>query len=395
LVSNGSAGNVIGGALPAQRNVLANSTSATARFSSPNTTFQNNYVGTTPSGLQSANGGGSGSLIVFSDNNLFGGTVANQRNVISAGDDGIQFIGNNNIFQGNYVGVGADGTTPLTIADAGVEIQGNNNLIGGTVGLTPGACAGACNVLFNGSVGVRVFNDKTGNTIAGNSIDNNGTRGIVLFGSNTQPLNDACDADAGNNNGQNFPVITGSSSNSAGTQILGTFNSSPNRAFRLEFFHSPAPDTSTYGEGRTYIGSTNVTTDADCNATVNASFGYITPNNQWVAATATDLTTGDTSEFSVVFQNQSVTAASVSVSGRVLTASGRGIARAQVSLMSSTGEMRIVTTNSFGNFRFDNVAAGEICVVSVRSKRFQFSPVSQVLSVTEDLNGINFFSSTP
>jgi CSLREA domain-containing protein len=397
LVTFGSAGNIIGGTSPAQRNVLANSISAIARFSSPNTTFQNNYVGTLPSGLQSANPGGGGSLIVFSDNNLFGGTAANQRNVISAGgtNDGIQLIGSNNTFQGNYVGVGADGTTPITVGDAGVEIQGNNNLVGGTVGLTPGACTGACNVLFNGTVGVKVFNDKTGNTIAGNSIDNNGTRGILLFGSLSQPLNDNCDADGGNNNGQNFPVITSSSSTALGTNIIGTFNSTPNRTFRLEFFHSPTRDASTYGEGRTYIGSANVTTDANCNAVFNASFAYSAPGSQWVAATATDLTTGDTSEFSVAFRNTAPTAASVFVKGRVLTAQGRGIARAQVSLIAPSGATQTVLTGSFGYFEFGNVEVGGTYVVSVQSKRFQFSHNSRAVYVTEELSDINFIGLTP
>lgn len=82
------------------------------------------------------------------------------------------------------------------------------------------------------------------------------------------------------------------------------------------------------------------------------------------------------------------TAASVSVGGRVLTASGRGISGATVSLIDATGNARQARTNSFGYYRFDDVAAGQTVVVQARHKRYEFAP--QVLSIAEEINNLNF-----
>jgi hypothetical protein len=53
------------------------------------------------------------------------------------------------------------------------------------------------------------------------------------------------------------------------------------------------------------------------------------------------------------------TAASVSVSGRVMTASGRGIRNVIITMTDSQGNERTATTSSVGYYRFDNIAAGK------------------------------------
>lgn len=82
------------------------------------------------------------------------------------------------------------------------------------------------------------------------------------------------------------------------------------------------------------------------------------------------------------------TAASVSIGGRVLTASGRGIFGASVMLIDANGNARQARTNSFGYYRFDDVAAGQTVIVQARHKRFEFAP--QVLTVSEQMNNFNF-----
>jgi hypothetical protein len=86
----------------------------------------------------------------------------------------------------------------------------------------------------------------------------------------------------------------------------------------------------------------------------------------------------------------SPTAAEVSVSGKVLSASGRGISRAVVSLVFPDGTTRTATTNPFGNYRFTGVPSGETYTLSVRHKQFEFAPSSLVLTLVEDTEGINF-----
>jgi Carboxypeptidase regulatory-like domain len=88
--------------------------------------------------------------------------------------------------------------------------------------------------------------------------------------------------------------------------------------------------------------------------------------------------------------NLAPTAADASVSGRVLTSTGRGISRATITLTDLAGNTRYALTNSFGNYRFDNVESGQNHVLTVKSKRFRFPNPSQTIFVGEDLTGIDF-----
>jgi len=82
------------------------------------------------------------------------------------------------------------------------------------------------------------------------------------------------------------------------------------------------------------------------------------------------------------------TAASVSVGGRVLSANGRAVSRARVTLTGASGETRTALTNSLGYYRFEDVGAGETYIFAVISKRYSVAP--QVVTVTEDLTDLNF-----
>lgn len=84
------------------------------------------------------------------------------------------------------------------------------------------------------------------------------------------------------------------------------------------------------------------------------------------------------------------TAAQVSVSGRVSTPEGRGLRNATVTMTNQTGETRTARTNSFGNFRFEDVAVGESYVFAVKSKQYQFAP--QVLNILEETGDLNFIA---
>ncbi len=81
------------------------------------------------------------------------------------------------------------------------------------------------------------------------------------------------------------------------------------------------------------------------------------------------------------------TSANVSVSGNILTATGRGLSSAIVTLTDQNGAMRSVRSSSFGSFRFEEVEAGQTYIISVSSKRHQFTP--QVITVNEDVTELN------
>ncbi|HSK72394.1 MAG TPA: BACON domain-containing carbohydrate-binding protein, partial [Pyrinomonadaceae bacterium] len=238
---------------------------------------------------------------VLSNNNVIGGAAPQSRNVISnSTNQGIILAGNNNTVQNNYIGTDPSGTQPRSNNNDGIFIQGSDNLIGGTNGITAGNCTGECNRIAFNSKGVVLESGNTGmlltnNRILGNSIYSNSSLGIDLDDDGVTQ-NDLNDTDIGANNAQNFPVIL-SATNGGGTKVQGTFNSTANRTFRLEFFNSAENDASGYGEGQFFIGSTDVETDANGNASFDQTFAYNSPTGSYVSATATDLTTGDTSEF--------------------------------------------------------------------------------------------------
>lgn len=84
------------------------------------------------------------------------------------------------------------------------------------------------------------------------------------------------------------------------------------------------------------------------------------------------------------------TAASVSISGKVLTAGGGGLVNAIVYLTDSQGVSRSSKTGAFGNYVFENVRAGETYTIVVVSKKYQFD--AQVLSVSDSVTDLNFIA---
>ncbi len=83
-----------------------------------------------------------------------------------------------------------------------------------------------------------------------------------------------------------------------------------------------------------------------------------------------------------------VTAADVTIGGRVLTPSGRGLRNAQVTVTQADGSTRTVLTSAYGSYSFANLTVPQTVVLSVRSKTYQFTP--QVVGLDSDLAGINF-----
>ena len=60
--------------------------------------------------------------------------------------------------------------------------------------------------------------------------------------------------------GVNFPQLTSTTTSHRGTTIRGTLDSAPNSEFRLHFFANPR---ARGAEGKTFLGQTEVRTDAN------------------------------------------------------------------------------------------------------------------------------------
>ena len=239
-----------------------------------------------------------------SDNNLIGGIAPSARNVISGNANVALLVATSgNIIQGNFIGTQRDGRNPLGnhqgIGFVGVG-NANNNLVGGTV-------PGAGNIIaFNDMQGVLgEAAAGTGNAILGNSIFGNGNGALGIDWLPEGPtLNDIGDEDDGFNNLQNFPVISTVQGGFPSVTLTGSLNSMPNTVFRLEFFGNAGANSSGFGGGEFFLGSTDVMTDASGDASYNVTLGVPgTPASIAYTATATD-PAGNTSEFSAAFRTK-------------------------------------------------------------------------------------------
>jgi hypothetical protein len=83
-------------------------------------------------------------------------------------------------------------------------------------------------------------------------------------------------------------------------------------------------------------------------------------------------------------------AAHASVDGRVMSASGRPVSRAVVSMTDNQGRVMTSVTNPFGYFCFTEAVAGSTYVVEVTSKQYKFD--SRVVVVLDDLHGLDFIA---
>ncbi|HNG30477.1 MAG TPA: FG-GAP-like repeat-containing protein, partial [Blastocatellia bacterium] len=297
-------GNTIGGTAALARNIIAGGDNGVAIVGNgtlgANNVIQANYIGTDVTGIVPLSvGAGSGIFLQDAPNNTIGGTTAAARNIIGGWANGVSLLGNTmasfvagNVIAGNFIGLGADVTTPIANTGMGVEIT---SAAGVTVG---GTAAGAGNVIAYSTLsGVTMGGAGTiNNRVLGNFIYANGGIGIDL-GGNGVTANDAGDGDTGPNNLQNFPVISSAVISGGMASIQGTLNSTPGTLFRIEFFSNASCDASGNGEGQIYLGFANVATSDGGNASFSVELPVNLALGQVVTVTATD-PAGNTSEFS-------------------------------------------------------------------------------------------------
>ena len=285
---------LIGGPNPADRNLIAGNANGVQLIECVNATVQGNYFGTDRSGaarLYSSYG-------VYLDgatNSLIGGTLPGAGNLIAGGEQyGVELMGadcRTNRIYGNMIGTDFTGTNGLGFGLAGVHsYQTVANIIGG-----PGAGEGNV-IAFNGRDGVYI-ESGTNNAVRGNAIFSNTGLAIDL-GTDGVTANDANDTDTGANQLQNFPVLTAATNSLGGTEVRGSLNSLASATFALDFFANAAADPTGYGEGRVFLGSTNVTTDGSGNVSFTATVLGGLLQGRYITATATD-PNGNTSEFSL------------------------------------------------------------------------------------------------
>ena len=312
--------NVIGGTSAAARNVITDQVilGGTGLNGATGNFVQGNFIGTDVTGTRVLHCKQE-CIRAFDPNNTIGGSAPGAGNVIGGSNSvaGMLVQGSGTIIQGNFIGTDVTGTLRFPNKDEGIRVAYVNSgsvhdiLIGGTG-------PGEGNVIaYNGATaGILVEGNScctppTGITIRGNSIyDNSGSvptngLGIDLMQGGNGPgvnFNDTGDGDSGPNGFQNYPIISSVTYGGSSTTVTGTLNSTSSSSFDLDFYASPicSPRPQDLPEGKTYLGTFPVTTNASGDATFNAVLPIAVPNGSPITVTATD-DAGNTSEFSPRF----------------------------------------------------------------------------------------------
>ena len=231
FLAEGAIGNIIGGTNARSGNVISGNLGSgiLLRGSSVvNNTIQGNFIGTDATGTNAlANTVAGVTVDTGSSSNLIGGTSAGARNIISGNglpyDFGVLITGagtGGNVIEGNYVGVGPDGSTAVPDFWGIVCSSGaTNNFFGGTT-------AGARNIISgNLAEGLRLADPGTmANVVQGNYIGTDATgekavanefAGLTVYSGATANLIGGTSAGARN-------VISGNSSYGINVGNAGT-----------------------------------------------------------------------------------------------------------------------------------------------------------------------------
>jgi hypothetical protein len=152
-------------------------------------------------------------------------------------------------------------------------------------------------------------------------------------------------------------------------------------------FAAPAPGGPYFEPGSTVGG-----------APTQVAFGTANPNGQWrlfvrddgsssaLFAPLTDQVAGGWG-----LQFNTLTAAGVSISGRVLNSDGRGITNAVVSVSGNALASPIVgITNRRGIYTIEGLQAGGTYVITVASRRFMFNAATRVITLTDNATDVDF-----
>ncbi len=196
-------GNTIGGIDGvATRNVISgndlNGIEMTGASATGNA-IQGNYIGVDAAGTGNlANTQDGVYLNTNSNSNTVGGSLATQRNIISAnGDDGIEVVSgaNNNTIAGNYIGTDFTGLVGLGNTEHGVVLYDgvHDNTIGGNGAGNVISDHGGSGIVIDGNGDITTADNIVRGNFIGTDKDGsgdlgNGARGIYLFNSTSDTI---------------------------------------------------------------------------------------------------------------------------------------------------------------------------------------------------------------
>ncbi len=318
--------NRIGGPTPAERNILAGAgsyssegfpTGANVEVTwARDTLVQGNYIGVDADGLTRVpQVGPTGIQVRDSFSTMIRDNVVAGMWVVGINHYAGQLFGqaiqvtatnadnHDTVIEGNLIGTDASGTSGLLTLN-GILVAPQTTLrapYGTRIG---GLSDGQANVVaFTERRGIGVASTVGEVEISANSIHGNGLLGIDLSASFTVfdgvTDNDLGDLDVnGANDLQNYPVVETAATNGTAIQVTGRLNTRPATPYRIELFAGTDCHPSGHGEGQRYLGSIDVLSDGMGDAAFATTFPAAVAHGEAITATATDLTTNQTSEFS-------------------------------------------------------------------------------------------------
>ncbi|MBL0164055.1 MAG: hypothetical protein IPP82_10570 [Xanthomonadales bacterium] len=260
----------VGGDDNAKRNVIAGALVGVRLANTDSSFIVNNYIGTTSSG----NTARPNSLGVL----LLSAAMTVEDNLISGNSVGAITVSEGafyNQVHGNRIGLAA---FRICIPPCAPDFNALGNG-GDAISITSGARNDVYDnsIAFNQGAGVRVSGTgSNGNRISGNSIYANDGLGIDLGVLGVDPVdNDVTTPPGTPNHGLNAPLMNWARGGLRSGTVFGELRTI-NDNYKVEIFASDDCDASGHGEGRTLIGTVDVTVD-NATATENGSKFFYAP----------------------------------------------------------------------------------------------------------------------
>ncbi|MEZ4267514.1 MAG: choice-of-anchor U domain-containing protein [Myxococcota bacterium] len=244
--------------------------------------------GLTPMGHQAQGIWANGAPDVLIEGNRVGANLGDGIRV----DDGpgIPYPSVNAVVRKNTVGTDLLGLADLGNGGQGIHVQASSGVQIGGVGPGEGNT-----VAHNALSGIWIESAGTMNTARGNSAFDNGWLGLDLNFLGVDPQ----DGQSGSttNSGIDYPTLTGATSGGGLVTVAGTLQHSANATYTVDLYLDAVPDPTGHGEGRTWLGAVEATTDGSGAGAFSAPVDLGGAAGAFVSATATD-SVGNTSELS-------------------------------------------------------------------------------------------------